>query len=144
MADNQVYKHRINNHDQLEVFGAANRPRRNPAKNPLLQPPIEREKVKQPKKGAGKDRKKGKKVLKQARGLEGMEISWETDNVLYTPKKTEPSGHNNPGKTIGSDHPVERGIQTYKCDAPRLIKPSKVNYDQCAKHFLGVCLEGIK
>ena len=144
LADNQVYEHRINNHDQLQVFGAANRPRRNPTKNPLLQPPAVQKKEKQLKKTAERSGRKGKRVLKQAGEVEIGNNSEETDDLLYTPEKTEPSGYNNPAKLVGGDHPVERGTQTYQGDVPRLIKSSKVNYDQYARHFPGDSLEGIK
>ena len=92
---------------------------------------------------AGKSKQKSKRVLKQARGDGTGDESGETDDLLYTPKETEPSGYNNPAKRMGSDHSIEKVIQTYTGNAPQHIKPSKVNYDQYAQHFPGVSLEGI-
>ena len=144
MADNQVYEHKINQHDQIQAFGASNRPRRDPSKNPLLQPPSMRMKEKKSKTMGGRKPATSKKVMKQAGGTESKEETGETDDLVYTHKERESTEYNNPAKRMGSDHPTRNGIQTYTGDAPRLIKPSKVNYDQYARHFPGVSLEAIK
>ena len=92
----------------------------------------------------GRKPEKSKKVMKQAGGPKSKDEIGENDDLVHLHEEREPTEYNNPAKQMGSDHPVGKGTQTYTGDAPRLIKPSKVNYDQQSRHFPGVSLEGIK
>ena len=115
MADNQVYEHKINQHDRLQAFGASNCPRRDPSKNPLLQPPSVRKKGKKIKTMGGRKPEKGKKVMKQAGGNKSKEESRETDDLMQSHKEREPTEYNNPAKQMGSDHPVgERNTNIHR------------------------------
>ena len=52
--------------------------------------------------------------------------------------------YNNPAKTMGEDHPAIAGKKTYNVKAPRVVKPTKENYDLYARHFPGTSLEAIQ
>ena len=144
-AHGETYEHRINNFDKKYVFDARSRPRRDPRLNKYLAPKAAEELIQvKDKASVQKTKTPVQKTLKQRQKPNVSTDDEPVDDIRMDDVGEDPDGYNNKAKTMTGDHPATTGEQSYKGNAPRIVKPSKVNYDQYARHFPGISLETIK
>ena len=150
-----VHEHRLTRAERREVHDALTRPRRSSAKYSTPSGPKPSQ---QPHRSGGQrsksTSKRSKKGDREQRDPPPTKTTDESVDDTRAPEDApeDKASYNNPAKTVTDDHPSITGEPRYKGlmgpglkgdFGPRMVKPSKINYDLYVRHFPGFSLEAI-
>ena len=152
----KVYEHRLTDDERRDVLDVTTRPRRSGTHYGPRQPahPSPRMGGKSRSSKNSKKASKRKSNNKSSTTPPNDDTEERMDEIRADMRQpTDSTGYNNPARRVGPDHPVVTGKPTYKgligpgingSFGPRLIKPSRINYDLYVRHFPGTPLDTIK
>ena len=161
-----IYEHRLTASERREVdqlrspelrhvHDAHTRPRRSTAKYSSPSGPLP---SRQPHRSGGQSSRQPKNSTTKATETRDPPPIQTTDEFVDdlqapTDMPDDYEGYNNPAKKVDASHPSVSGEPRYKGllgpglkgdFGPRMIKPSKINYDLYVRHFPGFPLDAIK
>ena len=150
----RLYEHRLTETERREVHDLSTRPRRSTAKysSPSGPPPSQLPH----RSGGQRSKSKSKRSVEQEnRDPPTTRTTDETVDDVRAPVDApeDRTSYNNPAKSVTDDHPSLTGEPRYKGlmgpglkgdFGPRMIAPSKINYDLYVRHFPGFSLNAIK